>query len=276
MTMDVDAAAQSLSSASPQAPPAAPSGARFGVLGAYCAASFLCAGAWNTLAPIYAIAQERFDVGAGAVTLVALSMFLTYIPGSILALYVTERYGLRANLLTGASLQCGMSVMKWAGVALCRSPHGAYALLLGGQVMGGLGQPLILNVVARLTMDWCAVLRFVCARPRVRCAARERLACMHRGRRCGACGVVLRAYGVQHATQGCAGGGSCRPKLRARAALLPPLAWHSLTHTRAHTHTHTHHRTAGSRLRSATWRRWWATRPPTRAPWCSTRCPRGW
>jgi hypothetical protein len=50
-----------------------------------------------------------------------------------------------------------MCALKWAGVALCASPHGAYALLLAGQLLGGLGQPLILNVVARLTMDWCGV-----------------------------------------------------------------------------------------------------------------------
>ena len=133
----------------------AASPARFGVLAAYCCASFLCAGAWNTLAPIYAIAQARFQVSAGAVTLVALSMFVTYVPGCVLALYVTARHGLRATLLTGAALQTAMCALKWAGVALCAAPHGAYALLLAGQLLGGLGQPLILNVVARLTMDWC-------------------------------------------------------------------------------------------------------------------------
>ena len=133
----------------------AASPARFGVLAAYCCASFLCAGAWNTLAPIYAIAQARFQVSASAVTLVALSMFLTYVPGSVLALFLTARHGLRATLLTGAALQTAMCALKWAGVALCAAPHGAYALLLAGQLLGGLGQPLILNVVARLTMDWC-------------------------------------------------------------------------------------------------------------------------
>jgi FLVCR family MFS transporter 7 len=137
--------------------------ARFAVLGAYCAASFLCGGAWNTLAPIYGVAQERFQVGPSAVTLVALSLFLTYVPGSVLALFVTERHGLRVTLLLGACMQTGMSLFKWIGVALCPAPHGAFALLLVGQVLGGLGQPLILNVVARLTMDWCEAERFACA-----------------------------------------------------------------------------------------------------------------
>ena len=153
----------------------AASPARFGVLAAYCFASFLCAGAWNTLAPIYAIAQERFQVSAGAVTLVALSMFLTYVPGSVLALFLTARHGLRATLLTGAALQTAMCALKWAGVALCAQPHGAYALLLAGQLLGGLGQPLILNVVARLTMDWCVRLRRNDATPQ-RFSAAKRLA----------------------------------------------------------------------------------------------------
>lgn len=143
--------------ATSEAPAGAASPARFGVLAAYCCASFLCAGAWNMLAPIYAIAQERFRVSQGAVTLIAESMFLTYIPGSVLALFLTARHGLRATLLTGAALQCAMCALKWAGVALCAAPHGAYALLLAGQLLGGLGQPLILNVVARLTMDWCGL-----------------------------------------------------------------------------------------------------------------------
>ena len=141
----------------PPPPSLAASPARFGVLAAYCACSFLCAAAWNTLAPLYAIAQARFRVGSPAITLVSLSLFLTYVPGSLLALYVTARHGLRATLLTGAALQTAMCALKWAGVALVPHPHGAYALLLLGQLLGGLGQPLILNVVARLTADWCAV-----------------------------------------------------------------------------------------------------------------------
>jgi len=130
---------------------------RFGVLAAYCASSFLCAGAWNTLSPIYGVAEARFRVDAGAVTLVALSLFLTYVPGSLAALYVTERYGLRVTLLLGATCQTAMCLLKWVGVALVTSPHGAYALVLAGQLVGGLGQPLVLNTVARLTQDWFPV-----------------------------------------------------------------------------------------------------------------------
>ena len=127
---------------------------RYSLLGVYSVANLLCAGAWNTLAPLLEVTQSRFQVGPGAVGFVAQSLFLTYVPGSILALYVTERCGLRVTLLVGASSQTLMCLLKWVGVALCPSPHGAYALLLVGQVVGGLGQPLLLNVVSRLTFDW--------------------------------------------------------------------------------------------------------------------------
>ena len=81
-------------------------------------------------------------------------MNVTYLPGSLLALYVTERHGLRVNLLLGCALQTAMCAFKWAGVALPTSPHAAYGLLLCGQLLGGLGQPLLLNTVARLSGDW--------------------------------------------------------------------------------------------------------------------------
>ena len=132
----------------------AASPARFPVLACYCASSFLLAGAWNTLSPIFDVAAARFHVSSSAVAAVALSLNLTYLPGSLLALYTTERLGLRFTLLLGSALQLLMCSLKWAGVALAPSPHAAYGLLLCGQLIGGLGQPLVLNTVARLTQDW--------------------------------------------------------------------------------------------------------------------------
>ena len=124
------------------------------MLAAYCLSSFLLAGAWNTLSPIFNVAKAKFKVDSAAVSAIALSLNLTYLPGSLLALFVCERHGLRATLLLGSSLQLVMCFFKWAAVDLAPSPHGGYALLLAGQLLGGLGQPLVLNTVARLTQDW--------------------------------------------------------------------------------------------------------------------------
>jgi FLVCR family MFS transporter 7 len=124
------------------------------VLAAYCLSSFLLAGAWNTLSPIFNVAEAKFKVESFAISLVALSLNLTYIPGSLLALFVCERHGLRATLLLGSSLQLVMCAFKAAAVDLAPSPHAGYALLLLGQLLGGLGQPLVLNTVCRLTQDW--------------------------------------------------------------------------------------------------------------------------
>jgi hypothetical protein len=283
MSFADDVSAALAAAAAPAAPPpsAGASPRRFAVLGCYCAACFLCAGAWNTLAPIYAIAQERFAVSSGAVTLVALTLFLMYVPGSLLALYVTARHGLRANLLLGAALQTAMSALKWAGVELCADPHGAYALLLAGQVLGGLGQPLILNVVARLTMDWCARAGGAHAArggaAHARGARRGEGAHAARGK-LASCGRVApgtapgRAAAQQPAAHVQPRVGTTPPhrrRPRAAHARRPRVAAPMLPLTapgRAR---------AGSRPRSATWPPWWAISPPTRAPWCSTRCRRG-
>ena len=68
-----------------------------------------------------------------------------------------ERFGLRSNLGLGCAAQAVCVALKWGGVALCASHRAAYALLLVGQLVGGLGQPLLLNVVSRLTADWFPV-----------------------------------------------------------------------------------------------------------------------
>jgi len=142
------------SSAASRSSTASAARARNSVLAFYCAASFLCAGAWNTLAPLAAVAESRFGVGQAGVTAVSLAGFATYPPGSLLALYCMARHGLRTTLGVGCATQAACCLLKWAGVSLCTSREAAYALLLLGQVVGGLGQPCVLNVVTRLTMDW--------------------------------------------------------------------------------------------------------------------------
>lgn len=168
---------------------------RYQALAILASAVFLCAGAWNTLAAVFQVAEERFDVGPGGVNWISMSTFITYVPGApasgptsfsssrccarfdepqpsarrpthrtpppfiagtFIALWVIDRWGLRAVLLWGIASQVAMNVIKtFACAAPFLSPRGAYAVLMVGQVLGGTGQPLILNVITRFTMDWC-------------------------------------------------------------------------------------------------------------------------
>ena len=76
-------------------------------------------------------------------------------PGALLALWVTERYGLRVAVLAGVGSQLCCCSVSWGACLLPVAPQSAYALLYAAQCAGALGQPLLLNNVARLAGDWC-------------------------------------------------------------------------------------------------------------------------
>ena len=103
-----------------------------------------------------------------------------YCPGSLLALWVMERYGLRVSLLAGFATQVAMITLSVTGVHIAE-PHVAYVVVWVGQarslrrgqrqrlcackykratdarqltrgrlqVVGSFGQPLFLNNVVR-------------------------------------------------------------------------------------------------------------------------------
>ena len=74
--------------------------------------------------------------------------YVWYCPGSILALWVMERHGLRTSLLWGYALQLVMITLTCAGLRMADA-HAAYAVVWVAQVVGSFGQPLFLNNVVR-------------------------------------------------------------------------------------------------------------------------------
>jgi hypothetical protein len=62
----------------------------------------------------------------------AQAYYVWYCPGSILALWMMERYGLRISLLTGFASQVVMITMSVTGVHLA-DPHVAYIVVWVGQ-----------------------------------------------------------------------------------------------------------------------------------------------
>lgn len=78
-------------------------------------------------------------------------------PGAILALWAMERHGLRWSLLVGSSTQLLGCLGSWAAcVTPDISPKTAYGILYASQFLGALGQPLVLNNIARVAGDWRA------------------------------------------------------------------------------------------------------------------------
>jgi len=108
---------------------------------------------WNILAPVYSVAETRFNRGPQAINSLANAYYVWYCPGSVLALWVMERYGLRVSLLWGFASQVVMATLSVIGCTM-EPPHVAFFILWLGQVIGSFGQPLFLNNVTRVAGDW--------------------------------------------------------------------------------------------------------------------------
>ena len=75
-------------------------------------------------------------------------------PGSLLALWAMQHVGLRLSLLWGYASQLLCAVLAAAAARSRGAPSSAFALLYLSQVVGAVGQPLVLNNVTRLAADW--------------------------------------------------------------------------------------------------------------------------
>lgn len=89
-------------------------------------------------------------------SLTCIPLQILYLPGTILAVFLMERYGLRVCLTVGAALN---AVSAWIRYAACfiPDPHTSYAVLLVGQCFGGLAQPIFTNLPSRIAGDWFPV-----------------------------------------------------------------------------------------------------------------------
>ena len=128
------------------------SATRFAVAAVFCASTALSAFFWISLSPIQPLVSTLFDVSALQINTISALFYILYLPGSLLCVWTMERWGLRHTLVIGAILNAACGLTKWAA-AFAPNPY-AFYLLVGGQVVGALGQPLILNPITRLSCDW--------------------------------------------------------------------------------------------------------------------------
>ena len=107
---------------------------RFLTLGLFCAIAFLWAGPWICFAPLADVAEARFSVSAAAVNQLATSYLYCYIPGTLLCLYVVDRFGVRVCLAASVSVNTAVVFVRWLALATdSLSPHGQYAVNMGAQ-----------------------------------------------------------------------------------------------------------------------------------------------
>jgi len=129
---------------------------RFNVLALYGLSNATNAFIWICFAPIVAQVRERYSVGDFAVNFLSLIFMILYAPGTFLATYVIDRYGLRVCLIVGAALNMVSAWVRYAS-AFIADPHAAFAVLMLGQALGGIAQPIFTNLPSRIAGDWFPV-----------------------------------------------------------------------------------------------------------------------
>jgi FLVCR family feline leukemia virus subgroup C receptor-related protein len=101
----------------------------------------------NTLTPIAAYLSEIYDESPIVVNLGGLLFALMHPIFTFPAAYVIDTYGARVGITVGCTL-C------FVGVCLRLLVNQAFAWVIVGQVVAGIGRPFILNCQAKVSANW--------------------------------------------------------------------------------------------------------------------------
>lgn len=129
---------------------------RWHTLAIFVAQTFVNAFLWISFAPIVELTQSYYGVSVTAVNMLSVVYMVLYAPGSYIAMHFITTSGLRRTIVLGVLLNATGSLVRLAsiwGVASGASNVG-YAILLVGQALPALAQPLFTNVPAKLAGDW--------------------------------------------------------------------------------------------------------------------------
>lgn len=132
--------------------------ARWHMIAIFCLQTFTNAFLWISFAPIVELTQRFYAVDVTFVNMLSVIFMILYAPGSYMAMYTITKYGLRTTILVGASLNAVGAWVRYSSVFVARDEglpsFFGYAVLLLGQTMPALAQPLFTNVPAKLAADW--------------------------------------------------------------------------------------------------------------------------
>ena len=111
---------------------------------------------WSTFVAITDVSTDFFNASESDVNMLALVFSIFYIPGTLLGVLLSKKYGLRETLLMGGMLTSFGASLRLLG-CLIRDQvggNGAYGFCLVGQIFAAIGFPLFYNLPATISADW--------------------------------------------------------------------------------------------------------------------------
>jgi len=125
-------------------------GYRWVVLGVFMFINLVIQMLWITFAPITGPAAKFYGVTDAQIGLFAMTFMIVYIPLSIPASWVIDRFGFRLAVSIGAVLMGVFGIMR--GLAGAN-----YALVLASTVGIAIGQPFIMNSWTKVPAKWFSI-----------------------------------------------------------------------------------------------------------------------
>ena len=153
-------------------------GKRWHMLAIFCAQTMVNAVLWISFAPIASLTGAFYGVSTGAVNMASLVFMILYLPGTMFASAYIERHGMRRGIVAAAALNGLSGVMRYGAALIVEggagtgggggdggadlgasagTRHAAFALLILGQSVGAMAQPMFTNAPVRLAGDWFSV-----------------------------------------------------------------------------------------------------------------------
>ena len=125
-------------------------GYRWVVLGVFMFINLVIQMLWITYAPITGPAANFYGVTDSQIGLLAMTFMIVYIPLSIPASWVIDRFGFRLAVSIGAVLMGVFGIMR--GLAGAN-----YALVLAATVGIAIGQPFLMNAWTKVPAKWFSI-----------------------------------------------------------------------------------------------------------------------
>ena len=136
---------------------------RWLILAIYCLINMSYGIIWVTFSPISDVASNYFHGGdfgsATAINMLGTVFLIFYIPGTILASVSLKRYKLRNTVIIGSLMTVVAALVRYIAT-LCyasASISTVYSLMLFGQILAAIGQPLLLNIPPVISAGWFPV-----------------------------------------------------------------------------------------------------------------------
>jgi len=126
---------------------------RFLIAFLLCSNSLVSGYLYSTFVSIWKDSEDYFDVDSQAVNMLGNIYNVCFVPGSFLAIFLTERFGVSRTVIFGSLLNTLGSWIRYIGSAYATYQK-AYGIVIFGQFITAFGQPLIINLLSRISNDW--------------------------------------------------------------------------------------------------------------------------